>query len=533
MTGRARSLRALGPALLVAAAAVAAHGNGLANGFAWDDTGLIVEKPATRDLSQLPRVLLSPDEMKPYYRPLNRASYLLDYQLFGMSPRGFHLVNLALHVASALAAYALARRLFADRGPALLVALLLAVHPIHSEAVAFIAARNNLFALLFAVVSVVLFLDALPRRSRGLAALSGLAAFLAMASKEQGVIVLPFLVAWLILRPQRDEDGAGARSAWALLVPHAIAAAAYFALRTVALDGPVASTPVLPGLLGRLARNYYVIPAYLGLVVFPGRLSIFHELPRGWATLWWLPLAWAVILAAAWPFLRRPSAASTFGLVWFGLNLAPAIGLVPIPTTESTAMAERFFHASTLGVWIVAAEGVRRITARAPAGAARAGAAAIAVILVACGVRTAVRNLDWRDDLALFRSTVRAAPGSLVARFNLGVQLKDQGDLDGAEREWREALRIRADDPGSNAQLGTLAAVRGRLDEAERHFRVALAADPALVEAQFNLAKVCERTGRAAEAVEHYRAVLALSAGSETSLAAQARSRLVALASGR
>jgi tetratricopeptide (TPR) repeat protein len=220
--------------------------------------------------------------------------------------------------------------------------------------------------------------------------------------------------------------------------------------------------------------------------------------------------------------VRRPSPASTFGLLWCGLNLAPMLGLVPIPSTAHTVMAERFVHASAVGLWLVAADVLLRAARPLPRRVVWAGAAAV---LVALGARTWVRTQDWKDDLALFRSAVVAAPRSLLARFDLGVELKDRGDLAGARAQWEAALAIAPGDPGTQAQLGTLAAIEGRLTEAEERYRVALAGDPGLAEASLNLGKICERTGRPDEATRHYAAVVG-NAGARRELVAQARAAL-------
>ncbi len=488
------------PLLLIVAATLVAHGNGIGNGFVWDDQSIVVENPYTKDLAQLGHVVLSPDETPPYYRPLNRASYLVDYQLFGMDPRGFHLVNVVLQAACAVALYAVARRLFATPGPALLAALLLAVHPIHTEAVAFVTARNNLFAALFGLVSLSLFVDATKRRSHARSALSAAAFLLALLSKEQGAMVLPLLGAWLFVPGLPGRDAGPSR--WTLLFPHVAALTLYVALRAVSLGAPVASAPILAGLGERLAVNYWLLPRYLGLAVFPRGLALFHEVPAHPISVWWLPLAWVAIVACLAVLLRRPSVASSVGLLWFGVNLLPIANVVPIP---SSVMAERFFYASAVGLWIVAADAARRASSRIPRAAALAAAA---VIVSALAARTFVRNRDWHDDLSLFRSAVRQEPRSRHAHFNLGVALEDDGNLDGAKREWEAALAIQPGDAGAHSQLGTLAAVRGDLGQAEVHYRAALRSDPGLAETHFNLGRICEQTGRPGEALTHYRAVL-------------------------
>jgi hypothetical protein len=504
---RRAGFRASAPWLALLLATGAAHGSSLASGFVWDDGEVIVGNPATRDLSRLGEVLLSPDEVRPYYRPLNRASYLIDHALFGMDPRAFHAVNLLVHAASVLLLFALARRLFEATWPALVAAALLAVHPIHSEAVSFVTARNNLFALAFALATLVLFVDATRRRSWTHAWLSGVAFFLGLASKEQAAMVLPVAVAWLFL-PATGAAWRG-RRAWPALLPHACALAAYLVLRSVSLGAPVAAGDAAQGLLARLAQNLWVMPRYLALVLWPDRLTIFHapappDGPLGVAA---IAAAWAAVALAVALVVRRPTLPATVGLLWLAANLIPIANVIPIPAT--TPMAERFFHAPAVGIWLVVADAARRLAgggARRP----RAVGAAAAIALALLASRTVARTRDWRDDLTLARSAIDVNPRAVGAWFNLGVVLKDAGDLEGAERAWRTALEAEPRHAQTLTQLGTLAAVGGDYATAESLLRRALEADPATAVAHVNLGRLFDRTGRPREALVHYEAFLAL-----------------------
>jgi protein O-mannosyl-transferase len=522
----ARWPRRLAPAALLLALTLATYGNVLGHGFVWDDEVLIVENPDTRDAAALPRVLLSPDEFPPYYRPLNRASYLVDYQLFGLDPRAYHAVNLALHAAAVLLLYALGRRLFARREPAFLAAALLAVHPVLCESVAFVAARNNLFALVFMLASLVLLIDAVRSERRALGWLSGLAFFLGLCSKEQAAGLLPLAALWLLLPGL--SGGVGLRRAARWLAPHLLVSAVYAILRTISLGAPVGSGSVADGILGRLTKNWFSVPTYLGLVVFPRDLTIFHVDPKDVFAIGWLPLAWVAIAAALWLLLRHRSAALTLGLLWLGLNFLPIANIIPIP---SALVAERFFYVPSVGLWLVAGHLLERALARWPDWGRHLALGLAAAAILALGVRAAVRSRDWRDDQVLAESAARLEPGSVPARFNLGVVLKDRGDLEGARREWEAVLNIEPGDPGALTQVGTLLAVRGDLAEAERHLRAALRASPPPPLAIFNLALLCERTGRTTEATEHYRAFLASPRPSRelAEYQVRARQRLMAL----
>ncbi|HSB19723.1 MAG TPA: tetratricopeptide repeat protein [Anaeromyxobacteraceae bacterium] len=485
------------PAALLAALAVATYGNTLRNGFVWDDQYIVVDNPETRDLGALGRVLLSPDEASSYYRPLNRASYLVDFQLFGMNAAGFHAVGVALHVVNVLLLLALGRRLFGTRPPAFLAAALLAVHPIQAEAVDFISARNNLLVLAFSLSALLLFLEALRRDSAGRAWLSGLALLLGLLSKEQALGVVPVVVGCALVPGLRAP--AGGRRSLAFLVPHASAIVLYAVLRSLALGPGAAGGAILPGLPSRMALQAYAVPHYLGLALFPAGLTIFHDIPAAPLSIPWILPAWVAIAAAAYLLCRRWDAPVAIASLWLAFQYVPISNVVPIP---SAPIAERYLYVPAAGLWLLAAAALDRLPRRL-GGKALAACAGLAIAALAA--RTIARNADWRDDLSLMASAVRVNPRSVDARFNLGEVLRERGDLPGAVAQWEEALRLSPDDPRPLVQLGTLAARGGDYARAEAYYRRALQAEPGEPLAHFNLARVCDLTGRPGEALDHYR----------------------------
>ena len=522
--GRPALLRFAAVPVLVAVT-VAVYAPSLGNGFVWDDHEIIVSNPQTRDLSALPAVMLSVDETAPYYRPLARASYLLDYRLFGMNPSGFHAVSVLLHAAAVLALFWLAALLFESQPPAFLAALLFAVHPVNAEAVAFISGRNSLLATLFSLLSVALLIVAERRGSRRLCAGSALAFFVGLLSKETAIMALPFAAGWLwFFREDRERSR---RSHLLFLAPHLLALAGYAALRVLALrSAPPAAFRDAPALAGRLLLNLYTVPRYLGLALFPGDLAIFHPVPSPWPVLS-LVAAWVGIAAVVALVVASRSAAGLAGLAWLGLNLLPIANLLPIPATAP--IAERYFYAPGVGLWIVLAEGARRIAARVGWRAVAGGVAALAVGL---SVRTLRRIGDWRDDLSLAESAVRAEPSAPEAHFNLGVVLQAGRDLPGARREWEETLKIY---PGHALAITAVAAAdaaAGDVAKAEAGLRQALAIDPRIAIAHYDLARICDRSARPGEAVTEYRAFLRYTrTRGEAAFVARARARLGALES--
>ena len=130
-------------ALLLAAVAAAVYAPAVHNGFVWDDDQVVVRDPRARDLRPLGTVVFSADEVRPYYRPLTRASFVVEWAAFGAAPRPFHAISVAFHVVNVVLLFRLVLGLFRHVWPAFAAGLLLAVHPINAEAVNFISGRNN------------------------------------------------------------------------------------------------------------------------------------------------------------------------------------------------------------------------------------------------------------------------------------------------------------------------------------------------------------------------------------------------------
>jgi hypothetical protein len=164
-------LTAVALATLLCILAITAYANSTSNGFVWDDHEQVVMNASLRPGAPF-LDLVTPNiwgfaragvrEHINYYRPLQMVTYRLTAHVFGLDASAFHAVNLAFHVIAVLLAFALFYTLTGRLGLAFAAAALFAVHPIHSEAVNWIAALPDigctgflLLAFLFFVLGAV------------------------------------------------------------------------------------------------------------------------------------------------------------------------------------------------------------------------------------------------------------------------------------------------------------------------------------------------------------------------------------------
>ena len=89
-----------------------------------------------------------------FYRPLQVASYVVDYSLWGLNPAGYHLTNILLHVGVAIALFYFLNLLFGSQKISLAASLLYAVHPAHTQAVSYILGRADILCALFLLLGM-------------------------------------------------------------------------------------------------------------------------------------------------------------------------------------------------------------------------------------------------------------------------------------------------------------------------------------------------------------------------------------------
>ena len=421
--------------VMLAAVVLMAYANSFAAGFTWDNNTLILNDPRVHSASlhHLKDILIRsywwPNLETGLYRPITTLSFLLNYAVLGGldQPLGYHCFNFLLHTVNAFLVYLLVLRLVRRYGPAFFAAALWAMHPIASEAVTNIVGRADELAALGVLGALLLYMRSQETPGRKIPLLCAMAICTAIAvfSKENGVMLIA-LVPWFDFVYRR---GAGlrsiAKSYLYLAVPLlAMLAARWAVLRqSGATEIPFVDNPLrLAGLPTRWATAIRVIGKYMGLLVWPRKLSIdysYNQIPLlNWNSATWRDAAAAAAilgLIAGAAFCYRRSRTGLFLIGFWALTMLPATNLL---VTTGTILAERLLYLPSVAFAAALAIGAYRLAKRA---GLRPGVAAgiLAAIGAAYGARTYQRNPDWRDNEALFSSAVEASPESFKTHMGL------------------------------------------------------------------------------------------------------------------
>lgn len=498
--------------------------NTLLNGFVYDDNRQVLDNPYLKNFHFLPKVFgttvwsfVGMQGVSNYYRPMMTLGYAICYHLFGPLAYGFHLVNVCLHVGVVLLVFAVARVMLKDRTVAFVAACLFAIHPIHTEAVAWVAAVTSLDVTFFYLLTFLLYLK-MARPHGDLSPWIKLASVLSFAltifSKEQA-LTFPFLalVYEHFFRPDCTETTL--RQKLRRYGEFCLMDLAYILFRIEHL-GAFAPQIQLSrlGWYPSILSAFALVGQYLEKLFWPVELCAYYVFHKGNSILDPRVLAGIAALAAClliFTMLARKDRTVSFGFIWFFATLAPVLD---IRYLAGNVFAERYLYLPSVGFcWLMGWAGVklwRRLGTHAVLWQRAFGAVAgvIAVLLV---VRVVTRNRVWRSDESLYTQTLKASPRATSIRENLGVVAWNHGNIDEAEKQWRIALKLNPTSPIALTNLGLVYAKRKQYKQAADYFRQAMLHKPDYTDPHLNLGSMEMDLGEYRKAEWQLRAAVALS----------------------
>jgi tetratricopeptide (TPR) repeat protein len=495
--------------------ALIVNANVLRNGFVWDDKGFFVD-PSHRALN-MDGPGLSPVV---YYRPLIEWSYNLDQAIWDLNPFGAHLTVYIAHVLTTLLIYlntaSLLRLYRKEESIALLTASLFAVHPIHAEAVAWIAGRSDVFMALFMMTALYAYLRYRQQPSSWvMIPLFILGCLFGLLSKETAI---PFLLIFPIFDFLFQRSGIirwrGMKDPLAWMWGMALISFILYRLSNVEM--PSAHRAAVTSTGNEIMAVFLALGYYLRLLFIPYPLNLFvSELPRGGIqALSYLALGMGGMAALLWIFLRWNRTLFAVGAVWFMSGIAAPLA-VPLLKVAITPVAERYAYLASGGFLLLVSVGVfegwRWVQSRVTTPMdARWMMGSLILITALFSSLTVERNSVWRDEVILWTDTIRKSPMAVLPHNNLGVVYKDQERFEDALREFQIALRIEPNYFQAHYNLGIIYEKRKQFDEAIQEYQTTLKLKPSYARAHNNLGAVYKDLGRLEEAETEFQAALKL-----------------------
>lgn len=456
------------------------YGNSLFGEFVYDDSQFTIQAEMRQPeylLQTWFRPSLPAMEQFPHYRPLTYFSFSLNYLIFGQSPFWFHLVNVLINGLVCWLLFVVSRRLFRNDLLAFVTAIFFAILPVHTEAIAYIKARDELLVALFGMLAWLAFLRATEQTNirTKWSFLSGVFVFAAFLSKESA-LVLPgvFGGALLLLHGWKATI-----RAWPVFVFQILAIALYFFLHALAV-GPT-TIPQSEFLyfgqnpLGYVPWHYVPWTAFellfvaFAITFVPWNLSAtygFSHLPLVGSPFgyWMAPAGMAVLLVLllciALPKFRTTPlgiGSLVFLVLYFPFSKIPFYKGIDF-------FAERWLYAPSIGLAMIGGFLLWKIWKHM-----RSFAPVIFTAIVVGYLFVLIpRNLVWQNDTTLGESLVQDAPNSVISYVYLGNNRLQYGRLQEATALVSTGLGITRDHIPLHHVAAAVAMAAGNLHVAEQ-----------------------------------------------------------------
>jgi tetratricopeptide (TPR) repeat protein len=510
------------PLVLVALVAFVVFANSLSGDFVYDDNRQILRNPLIQDSTLYGKALVSDVwafkgdgtlAASNYYRPTFIAWLILNFKVFGTNPFGWHLLNVFLHIGDCLLCFLILRRWNVSPNLAFAVALVFAVHPVHTESVAWISGSPDLlFALTFLGSLFLADKWAIDGKIHNFFAAVALYA-VSLGAKEVALLCVPVYFLIFSERLKKVEKTRGFfNSPFYSSAIFAAAAAAFFLARWAVLGNITQPVEDATGFSNALLTAPSVFVFYFKQMLFPLVLGENYPLRPvneiGFRN-FFLPLfISAAIISTLW-FAWRKSFLQKIGAALLLLPLLPVLNAASFPSDQ--IVHDRYLYLPIFGLLIILFSLLEEFLKRPFAAKADTVIAGFAILLsIPLSVQTYLYNQTWKSNLALWSHNAKIDPSSALTFVNYGAELSAAGKYNEAIEAFDQSIRNR---PNALALMGrarNYAALK-RFDDAVGDLQTILKMPPeslnayTLYQSYETLALVYTNNGQPEKAVESLR----------------------------
>lgn len=482
--------------------------------FIWDDDDYVTKNRLLRSADGLARIFLEPRAIPQYY-PLVHASFWAEYQLWGLWPMGYHIINILIHSLGAVLLWQVLRQL--NIPGSWFAAALFALHPVHAESVAWITERKNVLSGLFYMSSMLCLLSFFKLDSQEKTTFRrqwygpGLLLFICALLSKTVTCSLPAAML-LILWWKRG------RILWkeaAVLLPFfllGIGSGLYTAWLEhyhVGAQGPEWDLSFAERCLIAGRALWF----YAGKLAWPADLIFIY--PR-WnidsRILWQYAYPTGVLLAVSllWVFRARLGRGPLTAVLFFSGTLFPALGFIDVYPFAFSYVADHFQYLASIGLIALGTGSLTHAMSKQLTGQRIAFLAGILVLLL-YGMQTWNQCHIYKDLETLWTRTLQKNPEAFLAHNNLGGIRISQERFDEAIAHYSETLRIKPDHADAWYNIGIALLKQEKLQEAADHFSEALKIRPGCPDTHLSIGIALHKMGKAEEAVFHYSEALRIS----------------------
>ena len=472
----------------------------------WDDDAHIT-KQDLRSTSGLVQIWTEPGATQQYY-PLVHSIFWFSYQIWEDQVLPYHLLNILLHVSSALLLWRILLRLKIPG--AWLAAAIFALHPVQVESVAWISELKNALSGFFFFCAAFFYLKFDEKRSGRDYAFALILFLLGLMSKSVIATLPPALLVvfwWKRGRLDWKKDiapllpffvlgvGSGLFTAW-MERTHIGAQGHQFTLSFI-------ERCLIAG------RAFWF---YLAKLFWPAKLTFIYPRWHISQSIWWqyvFLLAAVALFVVLWS-VRKRSRAPLAAFLFFGGMLFPVLGFVNVYPFVYSYVADHFQYLACMGIIVLASAClVLWLTRLQREKATLRFVVPILVVALLAGLSWKQAHA-YQDAETLYLTTLERNPDCWLAYNNLSTIFLAKGKIDDALQYANKAIELQPADMEPHIAAGDALLRKRRVTEAIEHYKKALTIRPDYGEGYSHLGSAYLLSNRFSEAIEQYQKTLRL-----------------------
>lgn len=492
--------------------------NTLFNDFVYDDNLQVKDNFWIRDFKFIPQMFLkdvwhfrSPDWVSNYYRPMMHIIYLLIFQIFSLKPWGYHLVNILFHAGVSimvfLATYEILKHINSHPKNEkqllyipFLTAMIFAIHPLHTEVVAWISAIPDLSYSFFYLLGFYFYI----KFRAGLKSkyyYSILCFTISLFCKEPAITFILIILLYDLLLTKKYNISQYLKD----YIPFIASLIVYLSFRFYALKGFSAyqSHPEL-NTYQYIINIFPLLMEYILKTFVPINLNVFHVLHpirqiyeiKGLISIF-VFLMYITLLILSY----KKDKLFFLGLFLFIIPLSPALY---IPGVGENTFAERYMYLPLFGISICLSIVISKFL-----NIPRYRSLTL-IVIISIGLffsyLTIKRNTVWKNDITLWTDTVNKSPDWRRGLIELAISYEKYGNHEKAIELLKRQIKTYPNNYEGYAELGVSLSIVGKLDDAIDMYKKAIRINPKDYYSFFNMGKAFYDKGlkdKALEAFEH------------------------------
>lgn len=403
-------------------------------GFVWDDTNYVQNNQQIRSINL--EYIFSKYVMGNYH-PVTMFVFAIEYQLFGLTETGYHIINLLLHLANVLMVYYSVFLLSNKNNVALITALFFGIHPLHTESVAWISELKDLLYTLFFLGAYIFYLKYLGKKQNKYYLLALLLFLFSLLSKAMAVS-LPVL----LVLTDYFKDRKMTVKTWIEKIPFFLLAIIFGIVAVSAQESSEAILDIsIYSIPQRIVFACYGFITYLWKSLLPLNQSAFYPYPiKSGESLSIQLYIYPLLLLALMTFVfysRRFTKKIVFGLGFFTITIFLVLQLLPV---GNAVMADRYSYIPYIGIFYLAGEGldwVWKNKGKIPA------IVLLTFLIIFFWVLTYKRNKVWNNGISLWTDVIKKNPDAFIGYNNRGGTYMSEKKYEQALADLNKAIELR------------------------------------------------------------------------------------------